>query len=225
MLGPPALRWIAKNLLPKYCFTQKIVLAKKIAQENPPKIVLPKIMYCIPFLPFPNMDHKSPKMLQNFGVFQKIKKSAKLPNLDKRPQLHIMSVFTYSINCKKNSKRKMSNVFFLQEKLFSILIFVFLFFLSFPWWVDDTKIDQKCCHHIATLPTSMIKWRGGGGVMRNVWETNQLSFLFHANRITNQPTNQPTKCLSFCCPFSHRPQYHNPGPSDLTCYVWFRLLS
>ena len=36
----------------------------------------------------------------------------------------------------------------------------------------------------------MIKWRGGGGVMRNVWETNQLSFLFHANRITNQPTNQ-----------------------------------
>ena len=123
MLGPPALRWIAKNLLPKYCFTQKIVLSKKIAQENPPKIVLPKIMYYLPFPPFPNMDHKTPKMLQNFfhGFFLKkqTKKSAKLPNLDKRSQLHIMSVFTYSMNCKTFfSKRKMSNVFFFRKSSF-----------------------------------------------------------------------------------------------------------
>ena len=131
-----------KSIAQIYCFTQKIVLSKKIAQENPPKIVLPKIMYCIPFLPFPNMDHKSPKMLQNFGVFQKIKKSAKLPNLDKRPQLHIMSVFTYSFFL----KGKLA-MFFLQEKLFSTLIFVFLFSLLFR----GELMTLKSIKNVATI--------------------------------------------------------------------------
>ena len=179
-------------------------------------------MYYLPFLPFPNMDHKTPKMLQNFfmGFFKKTKKSAKLPNLDKRPQLHIMSVFTYSFFL----KGKLAMFFSSWKALFNLDFRVFVF-PAFPWWVDDTKIDQKCCHHIATLPTSMIKWRGGGGVMRNVWETNQLSFLFHANRITNQQTNQQI-VFPFVAPFhADRSRYHNPGPSDLTCYVWFRLLS
>ena len=122
---------------PKNSFVQK-KSPKKIRQ----KIILPKIMYYLPLLPFPNMDHKSPKMLQNFGVFQKIKKSAKLPNLDKRPQLHIMSVFTYSFFL----KGKLA-MFFLQEKLFSTLIFVFLFSLLFR----GELMTLKSIKNVATI--------------------------------------------------------------------------
>ena len=75
-LAPRPLDGLQKIYCPNILFYPKnSFVQRKIAQENPPKIVLPKIMYCIPFLPFPNMDFKSPKMLQNFfmGFFKKQK--------------------------------------------------------------------------------------------------------------------------------------------------------